>query len=522
MARRVLAGPTAVAGQLGHLKALLTEGRPATWGPAGALVVGAVPFAAFASLVLYHFYIKGAFFWDSGLLAYLLSAADPSLPTPPVFGGGSFFATHFTPVFIVLSLVRRLLPVPDVQFFAGFTGACHALPGLAAFWLLYAGFRLRTAIGIAVAALVSLAFCFNGLALAIARYPHFEMLIVGAALLFFVALALRRPAIASFFFSICLMTREDAGFHLFGLLFLLIALNWLRGMAWREQRPGLVFAGLALTYSLAVLALQHTVLGGQSSFARIYLGEPAFANLSLGGVGERLLGYLYYRAYLVLPALLALVWAVRARNPYIVLGYVAFLPWGLLQLIADSPLAGTLSGYYAYPFMIAAFWPLLGVFADGSATQPRVGVTVLAFTAMIAVSLTALGKQYDPGGIALPAAFVSPPSLARQATTEAAISELVRSKAELGAMFVDGSVLALAPAAYGPDETVRDAGDRRPNTVIYFAAGYEADRARSIAAAARLDWRYEIRGTSVRLETDRPIDPASPLAALLASAAPVN
>jgi hypothetical protein len=264
------------------------------------------------------------------------------------------------------------------------------------------------------------------------------------------------------------------------------------------------------------------VLGGQSSFARIYLGEPAFANLSLGGLGERLLGYLHYRAYLVLPALFALFWAVRARNPYIVLGHVAFLPWGLLQLIADSPLAGTLSGYYAYPFMIAAFWPLLGVVAEGSATQPRAGVTVLAFTAMIAVSLTALGKQYDPGGIALPTAFVSPPSLARQATTEAAISELVRSKAELGAVFVDGSVLALAPAAYGPDETVRDAGDRRPNTVIYFAAGYEADRARSIAAAARLDWRYEIRGTSVRLETDRSIDPASPLAALLASAAPVN
>jgi hypothetical protein len=112
MARRVLAGPTAVAGQLGHLEALLTEGRPATWGPAGALLVGAVPFAAFASLVLYHFYIKGAFFWDSGLLSYLLSAADPSLPTPPVFGGGSFFATHFTPVFVVLSLGSPVLAMP--------------------------------------------------------------------------------------------------------------------------------------------------------------------------------------------------------------------------------------------------------------------------------------------------------------------------------------------------------------------------------------------------------------------------
>ena len=49
--------------------------------PAAAFVVAGVPFAAFTTLMLYHFYIKGAFFWDSGLLAALLSEADPRLPT---------------------------------------------------------------------------------------------------------------------------------------------------------------------------------------------------------------------------------------------------------------------------------------------------------------------------------------------------------------------------------------------------------------------------------------------------------
>src|SRR5438874_963020 len=210
--------------------------RQAVWAVAAALFVAAVPFAAFTALTLYHFYVKGGFFWDSGLLAFLMSQVDPRLPTPPLFGGESFFGTHFTPIFVLLSLIRRLLSVSDAQFFAGFTGLCHALPGLAVFWLLYSGFRLRTALWLAVAAIVSIAFCFNGLALAIARYPHFEMLIIGTALLFFVALARGRPLAAGLFFAACLATREDAGFHLFGPLFLLVALNRFRRIAWRDQR----------------------------------------------------------------------------------------------------------------------------------------------------------------------------------------------------------------------------------------------------------------------------------------------
>jgi uncharacterized membrane protein len=492
---------------------------------AAALLVAVVPFAAFTALTLYHFYVKGAFFWDSGLLAYLMSQADPGLATPPIFGGESFFATHFTPIFILLSPIRRILPLSDPQFFAAFCGFCHALPGLAAFWMLYSGFRLRTALGLTIAAIVSVAFCFNGLALAIARYPHFEMLIVGTALLFFVALARRRPLATSLFFAACLATREDAGFHLFGVLLLLVALNRYRGIALRDQRREIVFAALALAYSLTVLLFQHAVFGGQSSFARIYLGEPAFAKLSLAGIGGRLLGYMQYRTYLILPAIAALFWAARTRNPYILLGYAAFLPWASLHLIADSDLAGTLSAYYAFPFMIAAFWPLLGIVcAERTATGETkpVGVSILAFAAMIAVSFTAVGHQHNPGGLTLPRNFFSPPSLARQRATEDGIGALTRSKTELGNVFVDGSVLALAPAGYRSDETVRDAGDRRPNAVIYFDQGYEANAARAIAAAARLDNHYQVPGTSIRLATGRPIDGSSPLTSLLVPAEPVR
>jgi hypothetical protein len=221
----------------------------------------------------------------------------------------------------------------------------------------------------------------------------------------------------------------------------------------------------------------------------------------------------------VLPALIAGIWALRARNPYIVLGYAAFLPWAVLHLLADSDIAGTLSAYYAYPFMIASFWPLIGVLVDERVRggQAPAILSVLAFAAMIAGSWTAIPYQANPGRIELPAGFLSPPSLIRQHATDRAMAALVQSKAELGRVFVDGSVLALAPDGYVLGETVWG-GKGRPDTVIYFMQGYEADVARRIADAARLDLHYQVPGTSIRLATDRPITPASPLAALVAAA----
>jgi hypothetical protein len=486
-----------------------------------ALVVAGIPFAAFTVLVLHHFYVVGGFFYDSGLLAFLLSQQDPRLATPHIFGGESFFATHVTPIFVVVGLIRRLLPVTHPQFFAGFTGLCQALPGLGVFWLLRASLGLRRPLEMAVAATVALAFSFNGLALAIARYPHFEILIVGTFILFSVALIRRQLIVAVTCFGICLATREDAGFHLFAVLVLVLLLNRRHGVSWQAQRPEIAFALIALSYSITVLGLQLTVVTGHSSFARIYLGDPSFATLTFAGVLERLLGWFLYRTYIVLPAIIAVLWALRTRNPYIALGYVAFLPWALLHLIAQSDIAGTLSGYYAYPFMIATFWPLVGVVLGWQLPESRKSsaVSVLAFCAMIAGSFTAVSRQYNPGHLELPGSFLSPPSFARQEMTDRAIELLARSKPELGVVLVDGSVLALAPDSYAYSETVWGAGTSRPDTVIYFAHGYESEAAQTIASGAGLDHYYLAPGTSIRLVTNHQLDRSS-LAALFIRAQP--
>lgn len=377
-----------------------------------ALAVFVVPFAAFASLVLYHFYIRGSFVLDSGLQAFLLSHGGLLLSYPAALGGGSYLRSHVVPIFVGLWLVRQALPpVSDVQFFAVFIGLASALPGLGVFWALRSGYGLRGPLLTAAAALIAIVFSFNGLALAIARYPHFEMLLVGSTICFAVALVRGRLVAAGLFFALALATREDAGFHLFGLLFVLVAVNRWYDVPWRAQRAELGFAAVGLVYSLVLVSTQSTLANGPSALAQTYIGAPPFVTLTLATVAGRLFGYLAFRAYIVLPAIIAIWWAMRTRNPYILVGYVAFVPWGLLQLVARSDIAGTLSGYYGFPFMIASFWPLVGVLLfdrrGSSSASGRPVVPVAAFAAMIAASFVGIAHQYNPGALDLPAAFLA-------------------------------------------------------------------------------------------------------------------
>jgi hypothetical protein len=179
--------------------------------------------------------------------------------------------------------------------------------------------------------------------------------------MFLAALVLRRIGIALVFFVLCLGTREHAGFHLFALLSLSLAWQWWRGATWREARPMVPFAAAGLFYSAVVVVLHHVFAGEYSLFAIEYLGTPPFGNVSLSSVADRLLGWMAFRGYVMLPALLALIWAIVRRNAQVILGYAAFIPWGILHLTAAGEIQGLLPGYYAFPYMFASFWPLAGL-----------------------------------------------------------------------------------------------------------------------------------------------------------------
>src|SRR5947199_2572819 len=77
---------------------------------AAAMLAVGIPFVAFANLVLFHFYVRGSFVLDSGLLASLMWHADAALTQPASLGGGSYFGTHTSLLFLPASALSWLLP----------------------------------------------------------------------------------------------------------------------------------------------------------------------------------------------------------------------------------------------------------------------------------------------------------------------------------------------------------------------------------------------------------------------------
>jgi hypothetical protein len=473
-----------------------------------ATIVVIAPFAAYAISILYSFYGIGGSFHDAGWSAYLIHEADLQIHDPPcVDNGVSWFNSHVSPLFWATSGLGRLVPLTRIQFYAAYIGVSHTLPAIAVYWLLVSGYRMTRPAPCLAAALLALFFAFDGLALAIARFPHFMMFVVGTGMMFLVALVLRHVAVAAVFFLLCLSTREDAGFHLFALLSILFLLERGQGVAWRERKPVVIFAALALLYSTCAIALEHELSTREYSLlVNEYLGDPLFSQVDISLMMQRLLGWVAYRGYVVVPAVCALVWAILRRNPYIILGYVVFLPWGLIHLMAAREFVSTLPSYYAFPYMFASLWPLIAILiqqrhagADRSVVEP-----VCCFALLTAASFTGSQYLHNPTHLAFPTDFVSPPSIDRQAATDKALQRLGNAQ-ELGTTLVDQSVVAVVPELYRAENILSAESHVDPESIIFFAEGFESALAREAAAKAGLEREYEVPGTPIRIVSNRPL-----------------
>lgn len=334
------------------------------------ILVGMVPLAGFAAMVLHHFDIRGRLIFDTGLLASLIWHSDWALSEVPAMGERSFFATHVTPVFWLLSAISWVTPLGMAQFFAAFVGACQALFPLAVFWLLVHGFGMCRGRVLSIAPSLPVLFAYSGMAIAIVLYPHFKTLIAAVFILFAVAFNLWHAALAALLFLIGVAYPQDAGFN----------------------------------------------------------------------------------------------------------------------FLSASVLAGFLSSYYAFPFLVALFWPLLGVYPQDPAQPPPVG------RFFITSELTFIGFRghHNPGRMILPNAFCQPPPLARQAETDQEIQNILDALPLLSQMIVDNSVAARTPLAFTAADPLGLKFLPSPalpptDTLVPFIAGCDAIHLRAVIKASALN-----------------------------------
>jgi len=183
------------------------------------------------------------------------------------------------------------------------------------------------------------------------------------------------------------------------------------------------------------------------------------------------------------------------------------LPWLAIHLVAVSALAGTLSSYYAFPLLVASFWPLLGALeTKRAAALGRRGEAVIGFATLIAASFTAIAAQHNPNHVSFAETFAPPPSVAAQRAVTEAIANLDAAQPALGIVLVNDGIAALAPDAFAQGQSFWFAQEPRIDTVAYFGKSFQAPEARRRAREAGLALHYRMLGTPIRIETNRVLD----------------
>jgi hypothetical protein len=272
-----------------------------------------------------------------------------------------------------------------------------------------------------------------------------------------------------------------------------------------QQKTLAVFATLALGYSMTAVAAQHIVFPGGDALGSTYLGHPAFAHITGAEILNRIVFLVIYRPYLWLPAILTMLASIALKQPYLTLGYVAFLPWLLLNLLATSPIASTLSNYYSFPFTFALFWPLVGDRLQTPENPQTITMKarLMVFSIALIASFAGLRWQHNPGHIDMPRSFLEAPTGQRQRATNSAIQNIQLYESAFGHLLIDGSIAALDENRYQLSDLVSTPQTSKPDSIAFFAHGYQLKLVKATATQSGLSNLYTFSNTDIEILTDR-------------------
>lgn len=308
---------------------------------------------------LHSYYVAGPYLYDTELFNYIVGPHGAGLRMPPVISMPSFFYVHISPILLPFSAISSLLGLREIQplemvLILGFSGAAVAAFVVVQYYLR----PLGAIVSMALAAVFAVAFALCGTMQSTASYPHIEILYVAPAAISLLLIFHRHLRWAWVAFMATLFVREDAGLHMACILgaYLVLAAIAERGVPERTKdiAPFLI---VALAYPAFVLLAQNAFLPIESNFARIYSGKPAYAHLTADFLAHRFDVMLSRQSHALLLLGASLVPFLLRPRWTALTGIVAAIPWFVASVTAVTEAAGSLSLYYAFPFLVLSLVP---------------------------------------------------------------------------------------------------------------------------------------------------------------------
>ena len=441
----------------------------------GAILVFLIPFILVTNYILNEYYLDGSCVCDTGWFTYLLTNSTTINILNPLQGilTESYLSTHISLFYFPLSIIYKPLSslMSPPVYFAIFIAFLYSIISITIFLAGDKILDIKDKYTLIFLIFISILTPFNGVGLGLIGFPHIEIAIP-ALILLFLTLYFSGYRYISYFVFIFLMTiREDAGFHLFSILSLvLITIFFIK----RSLPKDLLFINIiALVASIFMIIIQKKYFGGDNALERIYLGIPHFAHLNYNFIVDRLDFIMEHRKYIYIPMLSLIPIAIWSRNIFLILPIISTLPWFILSIIAINPMPHSLTNYYAFPFILPLSWTLIGFLIFSKITNKQIKSYKIVISTLIITLLSTIlfdgeknldGKPWDSCNFKY---------MNRLSSVDSAIKDIYKYRDIFGNIIFDESISALyiknlKEAQYGYINTFQDWQLEQANSAIFY------------------------------------------------------
>jgi len=467
-----------------------------------------VPTVLVTDYTLSHFYVAGAYYLDSGWYSYLATHLSGwPLANPPALGG-TYFSYHISLIFYPASLVYSLLLrwMPTAVFYSLFHGIQFGLIALAVALMFKDAFDARLAILICLLSVLS---AFNGAALPAIGFPHYEVAIPALLLLSLAFLFYGQHALSFLALAFGLACREDAGLHYFGMFFLLYLYSLRPGKRYGVgiSRSHYIKLGVSCAiYSAVAIIVQKMNYQQDIDTLKIYVGSPPFAHVTRAFLSDRYNFYVTYMEHILAPFVVTMIIALTRRDLFLTLGWLSVIPWLAFSFIANSPQAGILRSYYAFPVILALAWPAVAYAArdrKDPGRNPSLYLQDLALVVLVSILAFVHGATWNHDNT--PWKSVGLHWTGRVAPAEHALRDLFAERTALGRFIVDDAIASLVPGAIDEENWKYqfEWGDQVANieTVIFQAGTWQQSKIAAAIVRGSLNRVCRLRATNFFVAT---------------------
>jgi hypothetical protein len=456
------------------------------------LLAGVLPSIAIsvgvARFILEHFFVRAPYLLDSGFLSAIAYRDGLWLSVPKIACdyADSFYEIYVTPLMTLFSMISYVVPLERIEWYA-VVQACVYLPIGIGVYVVASRCEPGTARHrLPVTTLAAFAFAFSGIVLWTVGYPHFEIVAAGLNCLLLACVVTERKRATWIVLVIAASVRQDAGMHAALALTPLLLLRWRGNGAVPPRKRLLVLIGVAISATVLSFAFQRIFFEPADRLREVYLGRPAYSHVTVELLADRAQYFVEHLGVIYYPVVATVFVSAVMRDANYLLGWAVTVPWFVFSITARDPSKGAFVAYTVAPFLVGLFWVYLyGACLAPAARRLRM-IRIEALFAIVCVTSTLGYARESSSWSSDPVRDMVFTHRYDRAAVHGFVDALKVRRAELGKLYVDDPVAALALEAVRPGDILQP-GVTEADLLVFHRRSWTRGMFEELAIAKKLD-----------------------------------